>query len=99
MSRRKPTDDLLPLSPGADTALLVASGLVHAGANVLDVGCGLGDDAVYMATAGCRALGIDLSPTATAYARALARNRVVPPGRADFRTGGLDSLGDLRDAS
>ncbi len=49
---------------------------------VLDVGCGAGTQAVWMAEQGLEAVGVDVSETAIALARALAAGRDV---QAEFR--------------
>lgn len=46
--------------------------LVPPGAGVLDIGCGLGTNALRLSVLGYRVLGIDVSPTAIAQARARA---------------------------
>lgn len=58
-------------APGVppELAALVEGSLLTPGATVVDVGCGSGLEAVYLATEGFRVLGIDLSPSALARAR------------------------------
>jgi SAM-dependent methyltransferase len=58
----------------------VAAGGGFAG-TVLDVGCGTGENALYIAGQGLKVLGIDVAPTALALARAKADARGV---QADF---------------
>ncbi|HMR49145.1 MAG TPA: methyltransferase domain-containing protein [Arachnia sp.] len=58
----------------------------------LDLGCGEGADAIWLALQGWDALGIDISPTAIRRASAAAAG--VGPGRARFQTGDLSSLPD-----
>jgi SAM-dependent methyltransferase len=50
----------------------VESGWLRAGARVLDVGCGAGTNALFLARSGFRAFGIDLAPAAIAAAGARA---------------------------
>jgi ubiquinone/menaquinone biosynthesis C-methylase UbiE len=45
------------------------------GRDVLDVGCGTGEHALLAAEAGCRAVGIDISPTAIRLARVKTQER------------------------
>ena len=45
--------------------------------DVLDVGCGTGENALYLASLGRRVLGIDLAPTAIERAKAKAAERRV----------------------
>jgi SAM-dependent methyltransferase len=52
-----------------DRALLEAFAETAAGAPVLDVGCGPGHVAAYLADRGARAVGLDLSPAMCAVAR------------------------------
>jgi SAM-dependent methyltransferase len=56
--------------------------------SVLDLGCGTGENAIYLAERGHRVVGIDESPTALAKARAKATNR---------RSGALFHLADALD--
>lgn len=55
---------------------LADAGYVHS--PVLDVGCGTGELALYLARQGHDALGIDFSPTAIERATARARARRIP---------------------
>ena len=48
------------------------AGLVHG--EVLDIGCGLGDNAVYLATQGHSVTGLDISPTALITAERRAKD-------------------------
>jgi len=56
--------------------------LVPPGARVLDVGCGLGTNALRLAALGYRVLGVDVSPTAIEQARA---RRDAAGADCDFR--------------
>lgn len=60
----------------------VASGLEPARA--IDLGCGEGGDAVWLAQQGWRVIGVDLSPTAADRGRAAAEAAGVPAERIRF---------------
>ncbi|MDB5098363.1 MAG: Phosphoethanolamine N-methyltransferase [Cyanobacteria bacterium RYN_339] len=63
------------ISPGGEASArtFLAHATLDAGSNVLDVGCGVGGSAFYMArTFGCRVDGIDLAPEAIRIAQARA---------------------------
>jgi len=51
---------------------------------VLDIGCGTGANAVYLAERGHEVLGVDLAPQAIAHAKERLGNRQLP---AEFRVG------------
>jgi cyclopropane fatty-acyl-phospholipid synthase-like methyltransferase len=74
--------------PQPEIVALAAAG--ELGGEVLDVGCGTGENALHLAGLGLRVLGIDAAPTAVARAEAKARARGLP---AAFRV--ADAL-DLR---
>ena len=57
--------------------------------NVLDVGCGTGENALYLAEKGFSAIGVDLTSRAIAAARAKAAERKL---KVDFRIGNALSL-------
>jgi SAM-dependent methyltransferase len=59
---------------------------------VLDVGCGTGEQTLLAASSGARALGVDLSPLAIERARAKAADRGIT---ARFEVADALSLGDL----
>src|SRR5689334_16792959 len=53
------------------------SGLSGGGRKALVVGCGLGDDAVYLDDLGFDVTGFDISPTAIEWARKLHEDREI----------------------
>jgi ubiquinone/menaquinone biosynthesis C-methylase UbiE len=59
-------------APGLKVMHAVIDGLIPRGCDVVDLGCGPGIDAVFLAVAGARVTGIDAAPSALAKARALA---------------------------
>jgi ubiquinone/menaquinone biosynthesis C-methylase UbiE len=67
---------------------LVRAGELGKG-RVLDVGCGTGENALYLAGNGFSVVGVDLSDRAIAAARAKAAERRL---KVDFRTGNALSL-------
>jgi 2-polyprenyl-3-methyl-5-hydroxy-6-metoxy-1,4-benzoquinol methylase len=68
-----------------------------AGARVLDVGCGMGENAVLLASRGARVTGVDVSPASIEAARRLA-SRTPLPSLPDFVCGPLETV-DLPEAS
>jgi SAM-dependent methyltransferase len=67
----------------------IATGL--APGRALDLGCGEGGDAIWLADKGWTVTGVDLSPTAIARARAAAGAAGIDPGRIDFEAADLAS--------
>jgi SAM-dependent methyltransferase len=61
---------------------------------VLDVGCGTGENALYLASRGHAVIGLDASPTAVERARAKAAARALP--NAQFHVWDALQLGRLR---
>jgi SAM-dependent methyltransferase len=59
--------------PQAEVIALVEAGEIVG--NVLDVGCGTGENALHLASLGKRVMGVDASPTAIARAKAKAAER------------------------
>ncbi len=83
-----------PRVPG-ELAGLVASGVVPAGAAVLDVGCGAGLEAVWMAARGFEVIGVDSSREGLRR----AEERAVQSGvEVDWRPGSVYAL-PIGDAS
>lgn len=56
-------------APSQELVALVAAGLIAPHARVLDVGCGSGREAVFLAECGCDVAGVDISPRALELAR------------------------------
>ena len=73
---------------------LVRTGELNRG-KVLDVGCGTGENALYLAEKGFTVVGIDLTNRAIIVAKAKAAERKV---KVDFREGNALSL-DFKDGS
>jgi ubiquinone/menaquinone biosynthesis C-methylase UbiE len=65
----------VPASP--ELADVLAALELPAGSEALDVGCGTGADAVFMARAGLSVIGVDISPTALGLARERAERAGV----------------------
>ncbi len=60
------------LHPPQELVAMVAAEIIPAEATVLDVGCGAGGEAIFLARLGFRAIGIDTSAEALEVARARA---------------------------
>lgn len=60
-------------APGIKVMQAVIDGIIKAGDDVVDMGCGPGSNAVFLATAGANVTGVDLSPDALGRARMLAQ--------------------------
>lgn len=74
--------------PPQEIVALVASGAIRPCPS-LDIGCGAGVEAVWLARRGFAAHGVDLSPTAVRLAKARAKRAGVP---ADFRVADVRAL-------
>jgi SAM-dependent methyltransferase len=82
---RVPWADLAPHPLTAEW--IAAEGDKLRGLDVLDVGCGLGDNAEAFAAAGCRTCAFDLVPRAVHWAR-----ERFPASAVDYRTADLFAL-------
>jgi len=72
-----------------ELAMLVAAGLLLENSVTLDVGCGGGYEAIFLAQRGMRASGVDKSPAALEIARHRAREAGV---EVDWREGDVFDL-------
>lgn len=78
-----------PEHPPAELAAAVAIGLVEPGMTALDVGCGAGCEAVYLASLGVHVVGVDSSVEALR----IARRRSAEAGlEVDWRLGDVGAL-------
>jgi len=78
-------------APQPEIVRLAAEGEIVG--DVLDVGCGTGENALHLAALGHRVVGIDVAPTAVARAREKAAARGLP---ASFLVADALDLGKLR---
>jgi len=78
-----------PIYPSPELAALVAVGVFEKDARILDVGCGGGLDAIFLAQCGFDLIGIDISPAALRVAKRRARKTKV---RVDWRLGDVLAL-------
>ncbi|MFF8380836.1 class I SAM-dependent methyltransferase [Streptomyces sp. NPDC015661] len=84
--------------PDENLVSYVEQGLLPAGGKVLDLGCGPGRNALYLASAGFDVTAVDLSPTAIAWAEERARDTSAEGVRfvcGDAFTAVLDGPYDL----
>ncbi|MFC4076332.1 class I SAM-dependent methyltransferase [Salinithrix halophila] len=81
--------------PSSELVTFVAAGNLSSGAAVLDVGCGAGREAVFLAGQGFRVIGVDLSDEALHIARQRAEEAGV---NVDWRQGNVLEL-PVADAS
>jgi SAM-dependent methyltransferase len=80
-----------------ELAQVSAAGLVPGpGTCLLDLGCGPGDNAAYCAQLGYQVTGVDISATAIAMARELARGRGLS---IDFRVANVLDLAEFANAT
>jgi SAM-dependent methyltransferase len=63
------------------------------GARVLDLGCGTGEDALYLAGLGVNVLGVDVSPAMVKRAREKAAARGVGAGSVRFEVRAAEDVG------
>lgn len=75
-----------------NTVLATVAATLPAG-TALDLGCGEGGDAVWLAEQGWTVTAVDISPTAIARGEAAARDRGLGPDRLRFVTADLATFG------
>lgn len=66
-------------NPSPYLCAMVAAGVVSAGDTTLDIGCGAGRNAIFLASMGCRSIGVDWSGTALQIARERSAEAGVTP--------------------
>lgn len=84
-------------APSPELVEAVESGFLRRGSAVLDLGCGLGTEAGYLAGLGFRTVGVDLSRDATVGARASHPDAAFLQGdvlRLPFRAASFDAAID-----
>ena len=98
-----PGDGMAPMStppwdtkaPNENVIAWQTGGWVHG--DVLDIGCGLGDNAVYLAKSGHKVTGLDISPTALITAERRAKDAGVDVKFAVADSTKLDGYTDAFD--
>jgi ubiquinone/menaquinone biosynthesis C-methylase UbiE len=75
--------------PSPELVALVAAGLPRKHAKILDIGCGGGLEAIFMANSGFRVIGLDISAAALRVARKRAKKAHVI---VDWQRGGVLTL-------
>lgn len=81
--------------PPQELVSILATGLIPPGGTVLDVGCGGGREAIFLAQCGFRTIGVDLSSEALKIARQRSSAAVI---EVDWRLGDVLDL-PVTDAS
>jgi SAM-dependent methyltransferase len=67
------------MHPSPYLCAMVAAGAAKAGDTTLDLGCGAGRNAIFLAAMGCHSIGIDWSATALQIAQERAAEAAVAP--------------------
>jgi ubiquinone/menaquinone biosynthesis C-methylase UbiE len=75
--------------PSPELVSVVVAGLVPSGGATLDIGCGAGREAIFLAQCGFRSIGLDWSEEALSLARQRARESHV---EVDWRQGSVLEL-------
>ena len=81
--------------PSPELCAIVAAGIAPVGATALDLGCGAGREAIFLARCGLQVIGVDISDEALRIARERARRIRV---KVDWRQGSVFGL-PVADAS
>ncbi len=69
--------------------------LLPPGSRVLDLGCGTGEDAIFLASSGFTVHGVDASPCMIQRARTKASERGIPESRLRFEQRAAEDLSDM----
>lgn len=80
----------------AEILEVIASGVFPGSGKILELGCGAGDVALLFAEKGYQVSGIDIAPSAIAWAREKALKLGL---KADFKVGDVRNLGRWEDGS